>query len=129
MEELEDFLNYVLENIDDPRIIINKKLKYSYKYYLINVDLPTKNGSTLHITIDNRNHIIELTYDYGKSVVYESEEFSKIWMDKLEIEYQKILKSRISDLIINFMDETENEGKDFWRGWTMNKIFKDAREE
>ena len=129
MEELEDFLNYVLENIDDPRIIINKKLKYSYKYYLINVDLPTKNGSTLHISIDNRNHIIELTYDYGKSVVYESEEFSKIWMDKLEIEYQKILKSRISDLIINFMDETENEGKDFWRGWTMNKIFKDAREE
>ena len=129
MEELEDFLNYVLENIDDPRIIINKKLKYSYKYYLINVDLPTKNGSTLHITIDNRNHIIELTYDYGKSVVYESEEFSKIWMDKLEIEYQKIIKSRISDLIINFMDETETEGKDFWRGWTMNKIFKDAREE
>ena len=129
MEELEDFLNYVLENIDDPRIIINKKLKYSYKYYLINVDLPTKNGSTLHISIDNRNHIIELTYDYGKSVVYESEEFSKIWMDKLEIEYQKIIKSRISDLIINFMDETETEGKDFWRGWTMNKIFKDAREE
>ena len=129
MEELEDFLNYLLENIDDPRIIINKKLKYSYKYYLINVDLPTKNGSTLHISIDNRNHIIELTYDYGKSVVYESEEFSKIWMDKLEIEYQKIIKSRISDLIINFMDETETEGKDFWRGWTMNKIFKDAREE
>jgi hypothetical protein len=129
MEELEDFLNYVLDNIDDPRIIINKKLKYAYKYYLINVDLPTKNGSTLHISIDNRNHIIELTYDYGKSVVYESEEFSKIWMDKLEIEYQKIIKSRISDLIINFMDETENEGKDFWRGWTMNKIFKDAREE
>jgi predicted transglutaminase-like protease len=125
MEELEEFLNYLLDNIDDPRIILNKKLKYGYRYYFIVVDLPTSNGRTLTVSIDNRSHIVELTYDYGESIVYESEEFSKIWMDKLEIEYQKIFKPRINDIINNFIDETETPGKDFWRGWAMNKIFKD----
>jgi len=125
MEELEEFLNYLFDNIDDPRIILNKKLKYGYRYYFIIVDLPTINGRTLTVSVDNRSHIVEITYDYGESIVYESVEFSKIWMDKLEIEYQKIFKSRVTEIIGNFMDETETKGKDFWRGWTMNKIFKD----
>ena len=125
MEELEEFLNYLFDNIDDPRIILNKKLKYGYRYYFIIVDLPTINGRTLTVSVDNRSHIVEITYDYGESIVYESAEFSKIWMDKLEIEYQKIFKSRVTEIIGNFMDDTETTGKDFWRGWTMNKIFKD----
>jgi hypothetical protein len=125
MEELEEFLNYLFDNIDDPRIILNKKLKYGYRYYFIIVDLPTINGRTLTVSVDNRSHIVEITYDYGESIVYESVEFSKIWMDKLEIEYQKIFKSRVTEIIGNFMDDTETKGKDFWRGWTMNKIFKD----
>ena len=125
MEELEEFLNYLFDNIDDPRIILNKKLKYGYRHYFIIVDLPTINGRTLTVSVDNRNHIVEITYDYGESIVYESVEFSKIWMDKLEIEYQKIFKSRVTEIIGNFMDDTESKGKDFWRGWTMNKIFKD----
>ena len=125
MEELEEFLNYLFDNIDDPRIILNKKLKYGYRYYFIIVDLPTINGRTLTVSVDNRSHIVEITYDYGESIVYESVEFSKIWMDKLEIEYQKIFKSRVTEIIGNFMDDTESKGKDFWRGWTMNKIFKD----
>jgi hypothetical protein len=125
MEELEEFLNYLFDNIDDPRIILNKKLKYGYRYYFIIVDLPTINGRTLTVSLDNRSHIVEITYDYGESIVYESVEFSKIWMDKLEFEYQKIFKSRVTEIIGNFMDETETKGKDFWRGWTMNKIFKD----
>ena len=125
MEELEEFLNYLFDNIDDPRIILNKKLKYGYRYYFIIVDLPTINGRSLTVSVDNRSHIVEITYDYGESIVYESVEFSKIWMDKLEIEYQKIFKSRVTEIIGNFMDDTETKGKDFWRGWTMNKIFKD----
>ena len=125
MEELEEFLKYLFDNIDDPRIILNKKLKYGYRYYFIIVDLPTINGRTLTVSVDNRSHIVEITYDYGESIVYESAEFSKIWMDKLEIEYQKIFKSRVTEIIGNFMDDTETTGKDFWRGWTMNKIFKD----
>jgi hypothetical protein len=125
MEELEEFLNYLFDNIDDPRIVLNKKLKYGYRYYFIIVDLPTINGRTLTVSVDNRSNIVEITYDYGESIVYESVEFSKIWMDKLEIEYQKIFKPRINDIINNFIDDTESKGKDFWRGWTMNKIFKD----
>ena len=125
MEELEEFLNYLFDNIDDPRIVLNKKLKYGYRYYFIIVDLPTINGRTLTVSVDNRINIVEITYDYGESIVYESVEFSKIWMDKLEIEYQKIFKPRINDIINNFIDDTESKGKDFWRGWTMNKIFKD----
>ena len=129
MEELEEFLNYLFDNIDDPRIILNKKLKYGYRYYFIIVDLPTINGRTLTVSVDNRSHIVEITYDYGESIVYESVEFSKIWMDKLEIEYQKIFKSRVTEIISNFMDDTEQKGKDFWRDWTMDKIFKNKEDD
>ena len=33
MDNLNEFLNYVWDNIDDPRISIVKKLKYGYRYY------------------------------------------------------------------------------------------------
>lgn len=125
MNKLNDFLNYVWENLDDPRVQVIKKIKYGYRYYHVTLHLPNINSRCLSINVDNRSYIIELNYDYGDSVVIESEEISKFWMDKFENYYQSQVESNIDRIIGDFIEETEPKGKDFWRDWNMNKIFSD----
>lgn len=123
MGEMIDFLNYIWDNIDDPRISINKKMKYGYRYFSVDINLPTKHARTASIHVDNRNNTIEISYDYHNSVIIESEELSKIWIDKFEQKYKELSPIRVTEIINSFMEETEPKGKDFWRDWTMNKIF------
>ncbi len=123
MEKLNDFLNYIWENIDDPRIQVSKKLKYGFRYYHIHIHLPNNHSRCLTINVDNRNNILELNYDYGDSVVIESEEISKFWIDRLESHYQSRIGCNIDRIINEFIEDTDVKGKDFWRDWAMNKIF------
>jgi len=123
MKEMVEFLNYVWDNIDDPRISINKKMKYGHKYFTVNVDLPTSHGRTISIHTDNRNNIVEISYDYHDYIIIESEELSKFWIDRFEQKYQESASTRVNEMINSFIEETDPKGKDFWRDWTMNKIF------
>jgi hypothetical protein len=123
MKEITDFLNYVWDNIDDPRISINKKMKYGHRYFSVDINLPTTHGRSVSIHTDNRNNVVEISYDYHNSVIIESEELSKFWIDKFEQKYQELSSTRVTEMINSFMEETEPKGKDFWRDWTMNKIF------
>ena len=123
MENLNEFLNYIWDNIDDPRVKIIKKLKYGYRYYHIDINLPTTDSRTIGIHVDDRNNIIEISYEYGESVVIESEDMSKFWIDRFESVYQSRIENRLNNIVNNFINETDTKGKDFWRDWTMNKIF------
>ena len=89
----------------------------------MDVDLPTTHGRSVSIHTDNRNNVVEISYDYHNSVLIESEELSKFWIDKFEQKYQELSSARVTEMINSFMEETELKGKDFWRDWTMNKIF------
>ena len=73
--------------------------------------------------VDDRNNIIEISYEYGESVVIESEDMSKFWIDRFESVYQSRIENRLNNIVNNFINETDTKGKDFWRDWTMNKIF------
>ena len=39
MSELEQFLDFVFENLEDPRVEFYKKMKFGYRHYLININL------------------------------------------------------------------------------------------
>ena len=47
MEELDRFLHFLLENIDDRRIHISKKMKYGFQHFYIsfNIDQLDKDGT------------------------------------------------------------------------------------
>lgn len=129
MNEFQDFIEYIIDNIDDPRVSISKKLKYGFKYLYINLDIPNINSRSITIVIDNRNMVIELVYDYGESLVYESKELIDKYTPIIDSVYEKRLSDRTSSLIGQFMEDTDTTGKDFWREWTMNKIFKDKEDD
>ena len=94
MKEIDEFLEFLLQNESDERISISKKMKFGYRNYYVNFyidDEPedkTKNQNqgyaalrsyriqdSIDIVIDNRNKCIELTYDSGSSnIIVEDEE-------------------------------------------------------
>lgn len=125
MAILNDFLNYIWENIDDSRIQLSKKMKYGYRYYHLHIHLPTKSQRCLIVNVDDRNYILELNYDYGDTVVIESEDLSKFWISRFESFYQSQIENNLNRVITDFIEDTEPKGKDFWRDWNMNKIFSD----
>ena len=129
MNNLNEFLNYIWDNIDDPRITIIKKLKYGHRYYHVDINLPTTNGRNIGIHTDDRNNVVEISYEYGESVIIESEELSKFWIDRFESVYQERIKENLNKIINSFIEETDTKGKDFWRDWTMNKLFNDKKDD
>jgi hypothetical protein len=123
MTELLEFLNFIKNNISDERIHISKRFKYGFKFYQANIGLPTTNGRTITIYLDSRHKVLELSFDYGESLTFESEDLCIEWCNTLEEEYQKRLPKRFDTMINSFIEETDLPGKDFWRNWTMDKLF------
>ncbi len=124
MKNLENFLNYVIDNLDDDRIHISKKVKYGCRYFTVSINLPTINSREITIIVDTRNHIIEVGYDFGQNVVIESESLTKKWADIFEKKYTEDIDQRFDVILNDFISQTDKTGKDFWRDWTMKKIFK-----
>lgn len=123
MTELHEFLSFIEDNISDERIHITKRFKYGFKFYHANIGLPTTNGRTITIYLDTRHKVIDISFDYGESLNFESEELCTKWCDILENEYQKRLPQRFDTMVNTFIEETEQTGKDFWRNWTMDRLF------
>ena len=127
MKNLENFLDYVIENFDDERIHISKKVKYGFRHYSVSINLPTKNSRDITIIVDTKNNTLEVGYDFGINVILESQDLTKKWADILEKKYSEDLESKFDSILSDFMSQTEIEGKDFWREWTMKEIFKNDK--
>jgi hypothetical protein len=138
MEELDRFLQFLLENIDDRRIHIYKKMKYGFQHFYIsfNIDQLDKDGTygkrnsifhnnSLSIVIDNRNNCIDIDSDSGdvKSIVIEDENFVKKWSIILDEFLNKEITEKISGIIDITLSSCEN--KNLHRDYKMKKIFKD----
>ena len=65
MVELDEFLNFVVENLLDPRVEFYKKMKYGFRHYFINITLKfpedenkVRDSKTLQIIVEiGRAHV------------------------------------------------------------------------
>jgi hypothetical protein len=133
VEDLEQFLNFALENLSDPRIEFYKKMKYGYSHYYINIrlkypeDVNSNDSKTLQIIVDCRNSCIEVGH-WEDLLVFEDYELTKKWADKLELVYKNRLSSHLQTKILKFFDNVAPKDKDFGRRWKMKDWFNDDEE-
>lgn len=131
MVELEEFLNFVYENLDDPRVGFYKKMKYGYRHYFINITLKcledeqrNRESKTLQIIIDCRNNCIEVG-QWEELVIFEDQELTKKWADKLEEVYNRNIVSDLQLKVSKFFSNVDPKDKDFGRRWKMKDLFDD----
>lgn len=143
MKEIDEFLEFLLQNESDERISISKKMKFGYRNYYVNFyidDEPedkTKNQNqgyaslrayriqdSIDIVIDNRNKCIELTYDSGSSnIIVEDEELINKWNEILEEYISRDISSKTKDVIEKALSDCYK--KDLHRQYQMKKILPD----
>lgn len=136
MNEIDEFLTFLYENLEDERIEVSKKMKYGFRHFGINLYLENKtesdvtyNGSTGQITdnsynsiqilIDCRNNCIELNVNMD-DVVIEDIDLTQKWADLLEEYLNNRLENKVSTLINNGLSKT-----DLLREYKLKKIIKE----
>jgi hypothetical protein len=136
MNEIDEFLTFLYDNIEDERIEVSKKMKYGFRHFGINLYLENKesdtiiNASTGQITesssynsiqvlIDCRNNCIELNVNMDEAVI-ENTELTLKWADLLEEYLNNKLENKVSTLINNGLSKT-----DLLREYKLKKIIKE----
>jgi hypothetical protein len=136
MNEIDEFLTFLYENLEDKRIEVSKKMKYGFRHFGINLYLENKesdtiiNASTGQITesssynsiqvlIDCRNNCIELNVNMDEAVI-ENTELTLKWADLLEEYLNNKLENKVSTLINNGLSKT-----DLLREYKLKKIIKE----
>lgn len=144
LNELDEFLSFLLEHKDDKRILISKKMKYGFRHYYITFTIdeePKKEGNSsnnntlnaitsrwrfndsFEIILDNRNKCIEVIYDGASNIVIEDEKlldkYSKIIDDLLNVN----LEGKLKEIFETTLSSCYN--KNLYREYQMRKIFPD----
>jgi hypothetical protein len=131
MKELDKFLRFLMENMEDERISIWKKMKYGYRHYYISlsIDLEDEKGNPIRyrdrmsVTIYNRNNCIELEDDDGENIVFEDVEMVKKWTDILEEYISKDMDGKVHKMVDLTLGKCAN--KSLHRAYKMKEILKD----
>lgn len=136
MEKIDKFLEFFLDNIDDKRISVSKKMKYGHRYYYINFmvdeDPTIQNNQNsiyqyrdnMEIIFDNRNECIEIYGgDENNTLIVEDKLLLEKWSKILEEVVNKDLENRV----VNIFEKTLNEcyNKNLYRELQMKKLFKE----
>lgn len=124
MIDINEFVDFILKNLDDPRVEINKSVKFGHRYYSVHF-LVTNTKMTPTIQVDLRNNFYSLSFDWEESIVIEDEVRTKEIADILEKKYTKDIPKRFDDMVGKIFASTDPENKDFWRDWTLNKLISD----
>ena len=137
MNEIDEFLTFLYDNIEDERIEVSKKMKYGFRHFGINLYLENKepdtiiNSSTgqiltdnssynsIQILIDCRNNCIELNVNMDDAVI-EDAKLTLKWADLLEEYLNNKLENKVSTLINNGLSKT-----DLLREYKIKKIIKE----
>lgn len=133
MDKIDKFLEFFIENIDDKRISVSKKMKYGFRYYYINFmvdeDPTIKNQhnslyqyrDNMEIIFDNRNGCIEIFGgDENYPLIVEDKELLKKWSNILE----EIVNKNLEDRVVNIFEKTLNEcyNKNLYRELQIKKL-------
>lgn len=121
MIDINEFVDFILKNLDDPRVEINKSVKFGHRYYSVHF-LITNTKMTPTIQVDLRNNFYSLSFSWEESIVIEDEVRTKEIADILEEKYTKDIPKRFDDMVDKIFASTDPENKDFWRDWTLNKL-------
>lgn len=145
MIELEDFLEFILENIDDKRIEFYKKMKFGHRHFYININLKSfeksrdQNGNivnsinkisemkTLSIIIDCRNNCIEFG-EWENQMIFEDSSLTEKWSNKFEKIYSEKLSEKFNNKIYKFFSEVDPTDRDLPRSWKMRDWFNDEKQ-
>ena len=133
MDEINKFLNFINENLDDERISVSKEMKYGYRHYHISVLIKHEKNSInskvynsynqLSITLDNRNKCIVISNSENEeTITIENEETLNKWSDIFEEYLSRNLDDNVKNMIHDVMSKMSN--KDLYREYQMKKIFK-----
>lgn len=135
MDKLDKFLEFFIENLDDKRIAISKKMKYGYRYYYITFIVdedPVKKNSqhiyqykdNMEVIFDNRNQCIEVFGgDENHPLIVEDKILLEKWSKILESVVNENLEERVVDVFEKTLNECYN--KNLYRELQMKKIFKE----
>lgn len=135
MEKIDKFLEFFIENLDDKRISVYKKMKYGHRYYYINFlvdDDPNQKTNSgiyqyrdnMEIVFDNRNLCIEVYGgDENNTLIIEDRSLLEKWSNILE----EITSKNLEEKVINIFEKTLNEcyNKNLYRELQMKKLFKE----
>lgn len=141
MIELEDFLEFVLENIEDKRIDFYKKMKYGHRHFYININLKHYQNNlnpinqriagseikTLSIVIDCRNNCIEFG-EWENQIVFEDSNLTQKWSNIFEKIYSDQLSEKFNNKIYKFFSEVDPTDRDLPRSWKMRDWFNDEKQ-
>lgn len=136
MKKIDKFIEFFVENKDDKRINIFKKIKYGYKYYHIQFtidedpsNLKNNHGylsyrENMEILFDNRNQCVEIFGgDEKNSIIIEDIQLLEKWSNILE----DIVSSNIENRAVDIFEKTISEcyNKNLYRELQMKKLFKE----
>lgn len=114
MEELDQFIQFLIDHISDDRISLSKKMKYGFRHYhlLFVIDAEPEDNSnknsymsrfngSVEIVFDNRNRCIEV-FDHLKddSIMIEDSELMDKWNPILE----EIVNQNIGSKVVGIME-------------------------
>ena len=132
MEKIDSLIEFLVDNIEDERIFLCKKIKYGFRFYFLTLEIDLDPNTTsrgyqyrdqMEIVFDNRNECIEV---YGTSdtnpLVIEDKSLLKKWSDRFE----SIINNNLEDKVITILEKSISEcfNKNLFRELQMKKIFK-----
>jgi hypothetical protein len=145
MNEIDEFLQFLLEHESDERISFSKKMKYGYRYYYISFNIDekpeddsNKNQSfgslrgyritdSIEIVVDNRNTCVELIYDNSiENIIIEDKNLVDKWSNILEEYINNDVSTKVKNIIENALSSCYN--KSLHRTYQMKKILPDNDE-
>ncbi len=131
MNEVEEYLQFLLEHHFDDRVEISKKMKYGHRFYYVSFHIDEEPeitkasrlrvSDTVEVCIDNRNNCIEISQYHGvENVVIEDESLVKRWTEILEKYINLENKVKLEGFLEKTLQKCHN--KNLYREYQMKKI-------
>lgn len=134
IEEIDEFIAFMMSHKDDERLSIEKDIKYGHRNYWITFDIDSepKSNSNNHygnisgrmtIHFDRRNEAVFISSDITEApqIAIEDKSLLDKWCDILEKHISGSLKSDFREIVEQSLSSCYN--KNIHREWKMKKIF------
>ena len=139
IEEIDEFIAFLMNHKDDERVTIQKDIKYGHRNYWISFDIDSEPKSVtnnhwgtisgrMSIHFDTRNEAIVFSSDHTdvSQVTIEDKDLLNKWCTIIEEYIGSNLKSDFRQMVEQTLSSCYN--KNIHREWKMRKILPDEDE-